>query len=105
MTASIDIVYRYTVDGRTYSSSVISPSTFGGQNSAEARKQDDRYATDMPVRVAYDASDPRIAYLEPGPSSVSLVFVAVGLFIGLPGLLVRGAANAEKRAAARRETK
>jgi hypothetical protein len=103
MSASIYVRYRYTVGGKTYSGSAISPAMFGGQNSGEARKQDRQYSPGMPVRVAYDTGDAAIAYLEPGPSSTSLVFVAVGLFVGLPGLAIRRLATLEKRAAARRE--
>jgi hypothetical protein len=99
--ASISIRYSYVVDGKSHSGSAIAPYTFGMQNSAQARAQHDRYARDMPVKVAYDPSDPSIAYLEPGPSSTSLMLVAVGLIIGLTGLLIKRLAAAEKRAAAR----
>jgi hypothetical protein len=103
MSASIDITYRYVVDGRTYSSSSIAPYTFGWQNSGHARKQHDRYSGDMVVKVAYDPSDPSVAYLEPGPSSTSLMLLGVGFIFGLPGLFIWRLAVLERRAAARRE--
>jgi Protein of unknown function (DUF3592) len=103
MSASVDLAFRYTVDGKTYSGSAIAPKTFGWQNSTEAEKQYDRYITGSPVRVAYDPSNPEIAYLEPGPSSFSLMLIGAGLFIGLPGSLIKRLATLEKRAAARRE--
>ena len=83
MSASIDITYRYVVGGRTYSSSSIAPYTFGWQNSGHARRQHDDYSADMAVRIAHDPHDPRVAYLEPGPSSTSLMLLGVGFIFGL----------------------
>jgi len=103
MSASIDITYRYVVDGRTYSASSIAPYTFGWQNSGHARQQHDHYSTDLAVRIAYDPHDPSIAYLEPGPSSTSLMLLGIGVIFGLPGLFIWRLAVLERRAAARRE--
>ena len=103
MSASIDITYRYVVGGRTYSSSSIAPYTFGWQNSGHARKQHDDYSADMAVRIAHDPHDPRVAYLEPGPSSTSLMLLGVGFIFGLPGLFIWRLAVLERRAAAQRE--
>ena len=103
MSASIDLIYRYVVDGRTFSSSSIAPYTFGWQNSGHARKQHDHYSDDMAVRVAYDPRDPSVAYLEPGPSSTSLMLLGIGFIFGLPGLVIWRLAVLERRAAARRQ--
>jgi hypothetical protein len=97
MSASVDIRYRYNVDGVDYSGAAIAPSTFGAQNSSEASAQHERYQSGTAVRVAYDPKDPSVAYLEPGPSSTSMLLVGVGLFIGLPGLMIRRLAELEKR--------
>jgi hypothetical protein len=97
MSARVDISYRYNVDGVDYSGAAIAPSSFGAQNSSEARAQHERYQSGAAVRVAYDPKDPGVAYLEPGPSSTSMLLVGVGLFIGLPGLMVRRLATLEKR--------
>jgi hypothetical protein len=86
---SFSVYYRYEVANREYLGGNLEPYAFGMQNSAGAERMRDRYPVGSKARVAYDPADPEIAYLEPGPSSFSLVLVGVGTFIGLIGLRIR----------------
>ncbi len=92
-TASFYVAYRYTVGGRDYVSGRVEPYDFGMQNSAGARKMQDRHPVGSTARVAYDPDDPAVSYIEPGPSSMSLIMVGIGAAIGASGLWVRGLAK------------
>jgi hypothetical protein len=63
------------------------------QNSAGAERMRKQYPVGTPVHVAYDPQSPDIAYLEPGPSSVSLALSGLGIFMGLCGFWVRSLAK------------
>jgi hypothetical protein len=82
----VDIVFRYTVGGKEYVGEEIKPYTFGMQNSGMAKTHKERYRPGTDARAAYNADDPAIAYLEPGPSSTAIMFLGVGVFMGLCGL-------------------
>ena len=87
--ATVDIRYTYKVDGRDYVGDGIEPYSYGMQNSAAARDQAWKYPANSKVRVAYDPDDATIAYLEPGPSSVSKMLLGIGVVLGLAGFWVR----------------
>lgn len=76
---TVAIRYSYMVGGREYLGEGIQPYSYGMQNSAAARDQFERYRPGMTVKVAYDPDDPADAYLEPGPSSVSKLFLGIGV--------------------------
>jgi hypothetical protein len=86
---SFAVHYRYEVGGIEYVAGGVEPYDFGMQNSAGAQKMNDRHPVGSTARVAYDPSNPRIAYLEPGPSSFSLILVVIGVIMGASGLWVR----------------
>jgi hypothetical protein len=85
--------YLYKVEGRDYWSGRVEPYDFGMQNSAGAKKMKERHPVGSKAQVAYDPEHPEIAYLEPGPSSVSLVFIAIGVIIGFFGFWIRSLAK------------
>jgi len=86
--AFVDVAYTYTVNGRDYVSGDIEPYTWGMQNAALARIHKERYPKDALVSAAYNPDNPAIAYLEPRPSATSMMFLGVGLIMGLSGLYV-----------------
>jgi hypothetical protein len=90
-TATVDIRYKYTVNGTRYESDGIEVADFGLQNSAAARKQHEKYPPGTVVQVAYNPANPAVAYLEPGPGSVSMMLAGVGTGLVLVGLMVRNA--------------
>lgn len=90
---SFHVLYRYTVAGRDYVSGGVEPYDFGMQNSAGAARMKARHPVGARAEIVYDASDPSIAYLEPGPSSFSLILAGIGAVIGLAGWWVRGKAR------------
>ena len=79
-TYKADVVYRYKVDGRNYSSTTISvcdmSSTFrNAENIVE------RYPDKMKVEVYYDPSDPADCVLEPGDApGVKFLYLIGGAF-------------------------
>jgi hypothetical protein len=93
VSTSFHVLYSYTVGGRDYLSARVEPYDFGMQNSAGAKKMQERHPIGSAAQVAYDPADPAVAYLEPGPSSMSLVMVAIGVVIGTSGLWVRSLAR------------
>lgn len=99
--AVVDVAYTYTVNGRDYVSGEIEPYTWGMQNSALSRKHKERYPKDAVVSAAYDPDNPATAYLEPRPSATSMMFLGIGLVMGLSGLYLHWAA---KRGIGRMET-
>jgi hypothetical protein len=85
--------YRYNVGGRDYLGGRVEPDDLGMQNSAGARRMQERHPVGSMAEVVYDPNDPAIAYLEPGPSSFSLALVGIGVVIGGAGLWVRSLAK------------
>lgn len=93
VTTSFHVLYSYVVDGHEYLGGRVEPYDFGMQNSAGAKKMRERHPVGSTVRVAYDPADPAIAYLEPGPSSMSLMMIGISVIIGGSGLWVRSLAR------------
>ncbi len=93
--------FRYTVAGKEYISDRIEPYDMGMQNSAGAERMREQHPVGSVARAAYDPQMPEIAYLEPGPSSVSLMLGGAAVFMGLCGFWVRSLA---KRGIGRMET-
>jgi len=85
--------YSYTVGGKQYFGGRVEPYDYGMQNSAGAEKMRERHPVGSRARVAYDPNEPSTAYLEPGPSSFSLILVAIGAVIGGAGLWIRSLAK------------
>jgi hypothetical protein len=81
--------YLYRINGKTYLGGGTEPYDFNMQNSAGAVKMANAYKIGSTVEVAYDPNDPTVAYLMPGPSSFSLVLLAIGAGFGLLALLAR----------------
>jgi Protein of unknown function (DUF3592) len=91
--SSFIVHYTYSIGGKLYWSGRAEPYDFGMQNSAGAKRMAGRHPTGSSARIAYDPENPAIAYLEPGPSSMSLAMVGIGTVIGLSGLWVRNLAR------------
>jgi len=90
---SFIVHYTYAIGGKDYWSGRVEPYDFGMQNSAGAKKMQDRHPIGSTAKVAVDPNDPAVAYLEPGPSSMSLAMVAIGVVIGASGLWIRNLAR------------
>jgi len=90
---SFIVHYRYNVAGKEYWSGRVEPYDFGMQNSAGAKRMNERHPVGSTVQVAYDPVDPATAYLEPGPSSMSLAMVGIGVVIGGSGFWIRSLAR------------
>ncbi len=90
---SFHVLYAYSAVGRDYVSGRVEPYDFGMQNSAGAERMRARHPVGSQAQVAYDPDDPAIAYLEPGPSSFSLVLTGIGAVMALAGLWVRSLAK------------
>jgi hypothetical protein len=83
----------YEVAGQEYCGGGVEPWDFGMQNSAGAEKMRMRHPQGSKAQVAYDPENPRVSYIEPGPSSFSLILVFIGLEIGGAGMWVRSLAH------------
>lgn len=90
---SFSVHYSFEVGGVEYVTGGVEPYDFGMQNSAGAQKMKDRHPVGSKARVAYNPENPRVAYLEPGPSSFSMILVVIGAVIGSAGLWVRSLAR------------
>jgi hypothetical protein len=91
---SFHVLYRYRVGDREYVAGGVEPYDYGMQNSAGAEKMRERHPTGSISDVAYDPTDPSIAYLEPGPSSFASALTGIGAFMSLVGFWVRRKAAA-----------
>ncbi len=87
--ATFDVHYLYRIGGKTYLGGGIEPYAFNMQNSAGARKMADTFPVGAKAPVAYNPQDPAEAYLMPGPSSFSLLLLAIGGVFFLVALLAR----------------
>ena len=91
--ASFHVHYLYSVGGRDYYGGGVEPYDLGMQNSARARRMRERHPVGSRPQVAYDPADPAVSYLEPGPSSISLMMIGIGVIIGGSGLWIRSLAR------------
>lgn len=93
-----DATYRYTVNGRQYTSDGVLPTnhdlSLSTRESAESYKQ--KYPTENPVTVNYVPANPQKSYLEEGSDDLLIIlaflsiFVLVGISTILRGLGVYG---------------
>jgi len=86
---TFDVHYLYRIDGKVYLGGGIEPYAFNMQNSAGAKKMADAYPVGAKTTVAYNPADVSEAYLMPGPSSFSLILLAIGGIFFLGALLAR----------------
>lgn len=86
---TFDVHYLYRIDGKVHLGGGIEPYAFNMQNSAGAKKMADAYPVGATTTVAYNPKDVSEAYLMPGPSSFSLVLLAIGAIFWLVALLAR----------------
>lgn len=86
---TFDVHYLYRIDGKVHLGGGIEPYAAGMQNSAGAKKMAEVYPVGAKTTVAYNPADVNEAYLIPGPSSFSLVLVALGVIFWLVALLAR----------------
>ena len=86
---TFDVHYLYRVDGKVYLGGGIEPYAFNMQNSAGAKKMADVYPVGAKTTVAYNPANVSEAYLMPGPSSFSLILLAIGVIFFLVALLAR----------------
>lgn len=75
------IVYSYRVNGTEYQSVKLQPYSFGMQNSGAARRMKTEYPEGSKHNIAYSPDDHSEAYLEPGPSNVSLFLLGIGVIL------------------------
>ena len=87
---SADIVYRYTVNTKTYTSSDISLGDHSSSSYGGMEKLIRLYPTGEIVTVYYDPNKPDNALLEPGPAFITYLPFAFGvlsIFAGLFALM------------------
>lgn len=88
---SVDVVYRYQVEGREFTCSNV---FFGGNasssNSSAAHKVAGRYPEGAEVDVSYEPDNPANAVLEPGARWQSYIIYAIGLAFLVVGVLTAG---------------
>ena len=78
--------YEYSVDASKFVGETIAPFSPDWQTWIAAGTFHKKYPTGARVEIAYDPRDPTTAYLQPGPSSLSLLLISIGtalLFIAL----------------------
>ncbi len=83
------IRYRYTVDGREYSSDAVTPGGARFRSKDSAQRVAARYPEGGRVTVYYKPGQPRTAVLEPGGKSYGSIYeiiIGVGVFSFLFGL-------------------
>jgi hypothetical protein len=81
-----DIVYRYKVNGRSYSSSKIALVDLAS-SSGRAQALVERYPDQSTTEVYYNPADPAESVLEPGSSSGLTVLQVIGAISTLFGLV------------------
>jgi hypothetical protein len=86
---TFDVHYLYRVEGKTYLGGGIEPYAFNMQNSAGAKKMAVQFPIGGRAPVVYNPENPAEAYLMPGPSSFSLLLLALGVVFWLVALLAR----------------
>ena len=86
---TFDVHYLYRVNGKFYLGGGIEPYAFNMQNSAGAKKMAEKFRVGSTAPVAYNPDNVAEAYLMPGPSSFSLVLLAIGVAFWLVALLAR----------------
>ncbi|BCJ91713.1 hypothetical protein IZ6_24480 [Terrihabitans soli] len=79
-----DIVYRYEVDGRTYTGRKITLADTGYPKLRAAREIIDRYPEGTAVSVFYDPAKPKRAFLEPQREERRTLGIAV-LLLAIAG--------------------
>ncbi|RUL74560.1 DUF3592 domain-containing protein [Dyella choica] len=84
-TYKADIVYRYKVRGKSYSSSKISFMDFASTNN-RAQSVVNRYPDNSTVQVYYNPANPADAVLEPGDASGITLLYAIGSLFAVAGL-------------------
>ena len=86
---SVDILYRYQVDGSEYEHNRIRFGAHGSGNGAGRWGKLGRLAKGAPLTVFYDPQDPQQATLEVGPTGRSLgLLAAAGVLASFGGFLV-----------------
>lgn len=83
------LTYAYSVGGIERIGSGVQAYALGLANAAQEAKLCLTYQPRQQVAVAYDAAQPAVAYLEPGPSLSALMLLGVGTVILLSGWRVR----------------
>ncbi|NOZ23972.1 MAG: DUF3592 domain-containing protein [Planctomycetes bacterium] len=85
-TTIAEITYRYSVEGRTYTSDRVTSAQYGSSNSSRAYGQVRKYPVGKEVTAHYNPDDPSYAILDTQWERIyGLAFAAgaVGLLIGL----------------------
>jgi hypothetical protein len=92
-TYKADVVYRYKVQGRDYSSERLTLADFSS-TAGRAQGIVDRYADGAPVTVYYNPVDPSDSVLERGATSgIGVLYIIGGGFAAAGLLLLFGSVN------------
>jgi len=86
---SFTLNYRYAVGDQTFIGHGTEPYDLGMQNSAGARTMSEDYPVGAKVQILYNPENSAEAYLMSGPSSFSLILLALGGIFWLAALLAR----------------
>ena len=87
--STASLTYSYIARGNEYVGSGVEPYTLGLVNAAHEGRACLKYQPHQRVEVAYEAGNPGVAYLEPGPSLAALMLLGVGAVMLLSGWRVR----------------
>lgn len=98
ITHEAKVSYRYFVKGRGYSSNRVSFDQLGPTAGKEyPREIVDRYPEGKGVKVYYDPADPGVSVLEVGDTRGGFLWIKLGAFFFLLGLVIPGYWIAKER--------
>lgn len=83
---SADIVYRYNVNEKTYTSGRVSSGDHSSSSLAGMEKLTMLYPAGKMITVYYDPHNPGSAFLEPGPAFITYLPFAFGVLSIITGL-------------------
>lgn len=86
-----EVVYRYKVSGRAYSSDLVEFGEFDTEDPSDAQEIANRYPEGISVQVHYDPQSPDISVLETNVGGGSYIRLFLGLvFFGTGCLMAWG---------------
>jgi hypothetical protein len=91
------VLYRYRIGGRERTGDAIEPALLPLEATAFAERHRRRYPAGAWALAAVDPADPKIAYLEPGPSTAALIALGLGLLAGLSGASILALSRAPRQ--------
>ena len=85
-TAGVNLAYRYVIDAAVYEGTALEPWDLGVPGRAAVDTVQKFVIPGSKVDIAYDPSNPRVAYLLPGPSGTAVSLTIFGVVLLVTGL-------------------